>query len=766
MPNDADQAIKTGQIFTTSAPSLRGLIESIKTGNLGLPDLQRAFVWKNSQVRDLFDSLYKGFPVGNLLTWRTGADGTVTTVGKVIGTKTEKKAPQLAIVDGQQRLTSAFAVIEGREVERANHSREVIKIAFNPLTSEFKVFDAAVKNDPAFIPDISTLLAVSANMFKAAEVWVARLKKAREVTDEEIDRGQKAIQRLTMIPSYLFTVFEVPATVNPDVVSEIFVRINSRGKKLNQADFLLTMMSVYWDDGRKELEEFCAQAARGQEAPANPYISPSPDQMLRVTVGLGFSRAKLSAMLAVLRGQRVSDTGANKVVDQTAINAQFAIMAEAQEKVLDLKHWTGFLKCLLTAGYLDHRTISSGIAIVATYLHWLIGRTKFGLSETELRTPIATWFFMASLTSRYSAGMESALERELRILDGIKTKEAWQAMMAQECAAKLTPDFWSVTLPGKLATTAGSGPAMSAFYAAQNLLGARALYSDLTISHLLDPAYSSTRAALETHHIFPKAHLQALGLPEQERNQVANFTFAEWLHNSKIGKKPPTEYAPPMAKELPPAALAEMHRLHALPPEWWKLAYKDFLVKRRELMASLIKDAYEKVSGVKTATPAQVAVKAPTAEELIAAGESEIVEYKSTLRKNLHTGQNDEKMELMVLKSLAGFLNARGGTLIVGVEDNGSPVGLGPDSFASEDSMALHLVNIVKQRMGADAMPFIHPDFEDLDGERVFKLRCDPGHRAIFVQEGKEQRFYVRSGPATSELQGTQQHDYIRARFP
>jgi hypothetical protein len=698
------------------------------------------------------------------LTWRTGADGTVQSVGKVIGTQTQKKAPQLAIVDGQQRLTSSFAVVEGREIERANHAREVIKIAFNPLTDEFKVFDAAVKNDAAFIPDISVLMAVNANIIKAAGAWADRLTKAREVTEAEIDRGQKAIQRLAMIPSYLFTVFEVPAKVSPDVVSDIFVRINSKGKKLNQADFLLTMMSVYWDDGRKELEEFCARAARGQEAPANPYISPSPDQLLRVTVGLGFSRAKLSAMLAVLRGHAVSDAGPGSP-DQSAINAQFAIMAEAQEKVLDLKHWTGFLKCLLAAGYLDRRTISSGIAIVATYLHWLIGRTKFGLSETELRIPIAGWFFMASLTSRYSAGMESALERELRILDGIKTKEAWQAMMAEECAAKLTPDFWSVTLPGKLATTAGAGPAMSAFYAAQNLLGARALYSDLTISHLLDPAYSSTRAALETHHIFPKAYLQAQGLHEQERNQVANFTFAEWLHNSKIGKKPPTEYAPPMAEKLTGPALAEMHRLHALPTEWWKLAYKNFLVKRRELMAGIIKDAYEKVSGVKTAAPAQTAVKAPTAEELIAAGESEIVEYKSTLRKNLHTGQNDEKMELMVLKSLAGFMNARGGTLIVGVEDSGAPVGLGPDSFASEDAMALHLVNIVKSRMGADAMPFIHPDFEDLDGHRIFKLRCDPGHRAIFVQEGKEQRFYVRSGPATSELQGTQQQNYIKSRF-
>ena len=212
-------------------------------------------------------------------------------------------------------------------------------------------------------------------------------------------------------------------------------------------------------------------------------------------------------MHAVLRGHTVSDTGTD-AVDQTAINEQVAIMAEAQKSVLDVNNWTGFQKCFLAAGYRDHRLISSQISIIATYLHWLIGKTKFGLSEAELRTPIASWFFMAALTSRYSASMESQLERELRILDDIKTKEEWRAAMTRECAAVLTPDFWRVTLPNQLATSAATGPTKFAFYASQHLLDAKALYSDLTISQLLDPAYSAGRAALETHHIFPE------GLPQ------------------------------------------------------------------------------------------------------------------------------------------------------------------------------------------------------------------------------------------------------------
>jgi predicted HTH transcriptional regulator len=209
------------------------------------------------------------------------------------------------------------------------------------------------------------------------------------------------------------------------------------------------------------------------------------------------------------------------------------------------------------------------------------------------------------------------------------------------------------------------------------------------------------------------------------------------------------------------AEVKEMHSPHALPDKWWTLSYPEFLQKRRELMAGVIKTAYDQLSGI---IPETAAI-GPTVEELIAAGESEIVEYKSTLRKNLHTGQHDEKIELSALKTIAGFMNAKGGTLIVGVTDAGEALGLAPDGFPSEDAMALHLVNIVKTRMGNGVMPFIHPKFEDFGLKKVLSVKCEAGHQPVFVKDGQNERFYVRSGPSTAELAPSDQHKYIAVRF-
>lgn len=154
-----------------------------------------------------------------------------------------------------------------------------------------------------------------------------------------------------------------------------------------------------------------------------------------------------------------------------------------------------------------------------------------------------------------------------------------------------------------------------------------------------------------------------------------------------------------------------------------------------------------------------------SAENMIRAGESERVEFKSTLRTNLQTNQHDEKIELAVLKTIAGFLNAQGGALLIGVGDEGQVLGLSADGFASEDKMGLHLGNLIKARIGDVFLPFVHPQFEDQDGKRILIVRCDKGTRAAFVKDGNLQHFYVRGGNSTPELSGSSVIDYVRQRF-
>lgn len=243
--------------------TLNSLVEFIAIGQIGLPDIQRPFVWPNAKVRDLFDSMYRGYPVGYLLFWQNGIDAHET---RTIGDENKQKYPSLLIVDGQQRLTSLYAVIKGVPVVRENYSAESIEIAFSPLTESFEVSDAAIRRDPAFIPNISLLLSDKADLFDIVDSYLARLSATRELSDSDKRQIKQAINRLSKLGSFPFTALELASTVTEEEVSEVFVRVNSKGTPLNQADFILTLMSVFWDDGRRQLETFCRAEYLRQKA--------------------------------------------------------------------------------------------------------------------------------------------------------------------------------------------------------------------------------------------------------------------------------------------------------------------------------------------------------------------------------------------------------------------------------------------------------------------------------------------------------------------
>ena len=132
---------------------------------------------------------------------------------------------------------------------------------------------------------------------------------------------------------------------------------------------------------------------------------------------------------------------------------------------------------------------------------------------------------------------------------------------------------------------------------------------------------------------------------------------------------------------------------------------------------------------------------------------------------DLHTGAKDARMELAILKTLAGFLNTGGGTLIVGVSDDGSPIGIEIDGFPNEDKMSLHLVDIVKSRMGIQAMTSLHAHFDDHDDCRVMVVKCGKAPAPVFVKDGTTERFFIRTGPSTTELTASQIQEYIQHRF-
>jgi hypothetical protein len=572
--------------------NLATLIQQIDMGTIGLPDIQRPFVWPDTKVRNLFDSMYRGYPIGYLLFW---ANANVNGV-RGIGTEKKQKYPNLLIVDGQQRLTSLYAVIKSVEVVRSNYQKTQIAIAFNPLEEKFEIPDAAIRRDPKFIQNISDLWNSDADIFDISEKFIENLSKVREVSLDEIRKIRASISKLKNLEGYPFSSLELSAEINEEQVAEVFVRINSQGQTLKQADFILTLMSVFWEEGRADLEEFCRLCRMPDKTKATPFnylVEPDPDQMLRVSVGLAFRRARLQYVYSILRGKDL-ETGEFSTERR---DNQFEFLKTAQARALDIQNWHEFIKAIKIAGFARQDYISSRNNLLYAYIFFLIGREDFGMDLYDLKKLIARWFFMSSITGRYTGSPETVMEMDLAKLRSITTVSDFENILNEIIEAQLTNDFWKIRLPQDLATTSSTSPTLYAYYASLYVLDAYGLFSKLKIKDLLQEGIRAKKSAVERHHLFPKAWLIKNGFPEQrDTNQIANYALVEWSDNISISDTQPEEYLPHYKPRFNDEETKQMYFWHALPEGWEKMTYPDFLKSRRDLIADVIEEAFSKLS--------------------------------------------------------------------------------------------------------------------------------------------------------------------------
>ncbi|MXW61024.1 MAG: DUF262 domain-containing protein [Acidimicrobiaceae bacterium] len=630
-------------LYRDTGYSLSFLVEDIDRGNLALPDIQRPFVWSAAKVRDLFDSLYKGFPVGTLLFWETGAE----TNSRKIGGGEADTVPRLLIVDGQQRLTSLYAVLTGQQVLTSSYEHRHIRIAFRPSDETFEVADAAIGRDPEFIPDITALW--KPGYKSVVRDFLSRLAQGRDenLPESEEDELEERMDRVRDLRDFRFQTIELNANADEEQVADIFVRINSEGVQLKQADFILTLMSVHWEKGRQQLESFCRHAVdptvRGP-SPRNAFIDPGPDQLLRAAVGLAFRRARLQHVYSILRGKDL-DTGE---VSSERRSEQFGRLRVALDETLDLSNWHEYLKCLTHAGFRHKRMITSETALVYCYVIWLIGRRDFDLDAATLRKVIARWFFMAQTTGRYTGSSETALEADLNRISTLPPNDgdAFCLDLDRQIRANFTNDYWEVSFPNRLDSSSAKSPALCAYWASLNVLDAELLFSDLRIRDLLDG--TSAPRSVERHHLFPKAYLKAQGVVDTRQvNAIANMAFLDWPQNAAIGSDSPLSYWPSMVERIDPEQLGRQVDWHALPVGWEQLEYSDFLERRRELMAQVTRKGFDRLSDSDSHTIDHFGSELA---DLLAVGESQTAEFKSTARVNLHTGAQDKRMEHVISK--------------------------------------------------------------------------------------------------------------------
>ena len=586
------------QIFSNTTLTVNQLIEKIDTGELGLPELQRPFIWKDSKVRDLFDSLMRGYPIGYLMLWECPSLEKKKSIGVDLHSY---DSPKEVIIDGQQRLTSLYAVMKGKKVINSKFDEKSIIISYNPLQDKFEVGYQATKKDPEWIYNISDVYTTSSS-FKFINSFIKRLSEYREckggvLTEAEQDTISENINAIVNLKNHTLPVFDIKANAEEEDVSEIFVRVNSGGVSLKQNDFILTLLSLYWDEGRKEIEEFSKESTfptKGKTTSYNQITTVAAQDLIRVVMAYAFDRARLKYGYKLLRGADFDKRGA---VDGELRIQRFDTLKDKLPDVLDVHSWHEFLKAIMNAGYLSVDLILSGNAIFYSYAFYLIAKHRFHASYNENMHLTSLWFFYASLVSLYTGSFESTVESHLNSIKDLSTLKEYKDFILSRVNERLTNDYFDITLVGSegLAVSGKGNNAWNAYVAALNIMDAKILFSksNLLVSKLFEPGTDGNRKSLEKHHLFPKAHMKAQGYTDAKINQMANYAFIDWKDNMDILDDAPSVYYPIVCEGRSDEEILRMEEENALPHGWENMPYEDFLVERRKLMAAKIKQAFD-----------------------------------------------------------------------------------------------------------------------------------------------------------------------------
>lgn len=593
--------------YSVNQSPVSNLLSQVESNQIAIPELQRPFVWDSVKVRDLMDSLYNGYPVGYLITWQS--IGANLKGGQVAGF-------QQILIDGQQRITALRAAVAGLPVINKRYQKVRITIAFNPITEEFATVTPVIRKNPQWIPDISEI-------FKHASTfgYVNEYLQANPDIDSNIAAGN--IGRLAEIKNAQIGIIALSDDLDVETVSEIFIRINSKGVPLSSADFAMSKIATYGDRGRnlrKLIDYFCNLAVaphvyrdiaeNDTEFSATSYLNqiawlkndaedlydPSYGDIIRVAGLVGFNRGKASSIVSELSGR---DPETRKV-DEDRIPVAFDILESALEKIVSKYNFENFIMTIKSAGFISPKLINSQNALNFAYALYLRLREDKEISEGERKRIVRRWFVLSMLTGRHSGAFEGTWEQDIRRI----AQQGASEYLKQLEDSDLTDGFWEVALPAALETTSTVSPYFQTYQAAQVSLGSRGFLSkSIKVAEMLQHSG-------DIHHVVPKDYLQKNGYSDREDyNQVANFALTETSINISISNQPPDVYMGRVAEQIQTGKLnlgeiVEQSDLennlkeNALPTNFAEVdssTYKEFLAQRRKLMAHQIREYFEQL---------------------------------------------------------------------------------------------------------------------------------------------------------------------------
>lgn len=593
-----------------SVSAILGLIDS---KDIAIPEIQRPFVWKKTQVRDLMDSLYKGYPTGYLIIWKNPniklKDGSYSAGKKIL-------------IDGQQRVTALMTAIAGVAVVNKDYKKERIKIAFNPFEALsddkdaeiFAVQDQSHLRGKKWIPDIAEVFKSDFSVYSFIQRYCA------DNPDMEPETLDKIITNLRAIGNRLIGVIELSESLDIDIVTDIFIRINSKGTALSQGDFVMSKIAADETYGgntmRKAIDYFAHLAvepsfyneiaAYDEEFVNTEYFNklawlkddtenvydPDCDDILRVAFMHMYPRAKLADLVSLLSG-RDFETREFKIeiTEDTYTKLRKGVL-----NVMNEYNFKNFMLAIKSAGFISNKLVNSQMALDFAYALYLILQQSQEVSVSEVKRIVQRWYVLSVLTGRYSASPESKFYTDIKQINEIGVVKTLENIEA----AVLSDNFWDVAIVQNLAYTSPNNPVYLVYLAAQICKNDMSLLSsNISVRYLVE-------LAGDVHHIFPKEYLKSNDFDKNMYNQVTNFAYLDTQVNKSIGKKAPFEYFAEAlrqceTKEITCGSIIDIDVLksnleaNCVPFEVCTMShnnYSEFLELRRKLMAKKIKEYY------------------------------------------------------------------------------------------------------------------------------------------------------------------------------
>lgn len=704
------------------------ILDRVESLDTVMPEFQREYVWKLDDAKQLIISLYKEYPTGCLLFWETENPPTIknNALRKNRGGMTE------VILDGQQRLTTLYLLIKGKippyYTEKDFDKNDPRHLYYNVHNEEFQFYQKTVMDSNPLWVKLTDVF--SNNKINASNISKEYIKLHGGDFENMVSSIIDNLNKIKAIEKFDYAVLTVPNSASIDEAIDVFDKVNSQGTKLTDAELVLTHFTGIWPDTRRVIKE---------------------KLLLLETEGFSFSLDFFTRLLVIKL------TGSALLKKNSKLKYNLYETPQLQQAWDEVSKSLDFLIPILKQDAFINSTndLNTNNVIIPIISYLLHNNIRF---VGDLKYKFIYWMYLALIWQRYSGQTDQKLDKDVNIIHNSNN-------LIVDLINEIEDQRGRIEV--KASDLEGRGAGHSLY---------RMLYIVTKANKAVDWAnggsiYSTIGDyySIQSHHVFPQDFLYKNGfdsnnhLDKKRVNEIANRAFITRDTNYKISNQDPTIYLPKIIEEYPNALEKQFIDNE---PDLWKIEHFDkFLQKRREKIAIAINEFLDKYKNHEATGIQEYVAKEKDWGKIIENGESNFLEFKSTLRYCLTEKKVMDYIEFSVLKTINAFLNSQGGTLLIGVDDKGEILGLDSDfnTFGDKgsDGFLLHLDNIINRSMGKDSQADINIEIIKLENKDVAVIEVSASNKAVYITNKKNKEFYVRQSASSVSYDISESHEYI-----